>query len=239
MIWIPIVIVAWLIGGIPFGLVIGRVHGLDIREHGSGNIGATNVTRVLGRPWGILCFVLDAAKGAGPVLAAGVWAGILGVDPLTVDPLDAAGWTLTAAAAVAGHMASPYLRFTGGKGVATAAGALAALWPLLTIPILAAAATWIVTVLTLRWVSLASIAAAASLPLWLTLAVVQRVDPDTPWSAGPVIPAFAVSLAIAAAVLHRHRANIGRLRAGTEPKIGQSKREAMADASEAPTNQES
>jgi glycerol-3-phosphate acyltransferase PlsY len=226
MIWFLAILIAWLVGGIPFGVIIGRARGVDIRQHGSRNIGATNVGRVLGRPWGILCFVLDAAKGAGPVLAAGAWLGPLGADPLTLAPADAWGWLGVATAAVAGHMASPWLKLQGGKGVATAAGALAAIWPLMTIPILAAAVTWGLTLAVSRYVSLASIAAAGSLPVWLAVSLGIRLATRDETEAAVAVawtsliaPALLVIL-VAGLVVFRHRSNITRLRAGTESRIG-------------------
>ena len=135
---------AYLVGAIPFGVLLGQLHGIDIREHGSRNIGATNVGRVLGRRWGILCFVLDALKGALPVLAAGATAGILGASAETVGAATLGWWLLVVAAALLGHMWSPFLKFTGGKGVATGFGALAAFWPLLAWPAFVAFGVWLV-----------------------------------------------------------------------------------------------
>lgn len=230
MTWLLAIVASWLIGGIPFGVILGRLRGIDIRQHGSRNIGATNVGRVLGRRWGVACFVLDAAKGAGPVLLAGAMLGPLGADPLALTPAAAWGWLGVAAAAVAGHMVSPWLGFRGGKGVATAAGAMAALWPLLTIPVLAAAGTWILTVRIGRMVSLASIAAAVSLPVFTGVWIAGRrlAAPETAvdWTA-LAAPACLTTL-VAAAVVLRHRANIGRIRAGTEPRIGRRGADAAA-----------
>ncbi len=228
--WLLAIAASWLIGGIPFGVILGRLRGIDIRQHGSRNIGATNVGRVLGRRWGIACFVLDAAKGAGPVLVTGMMFGPLGADPLTLSPAAAWGWLGVAAAAVAGHMVSPWIGFRGGKGVATAAGAMAALWPLLTVPVLAAAGTWILTVRIGRMVSLASIAAAVSLPvftgLWLAWRGVAASETTVNWTA--LAAPACLTVLVAAAVVLRHRANIGRIRAGTEPRIGHHRTDAAA-----------
>ncbi len=224
MSWLIAIAAAWIVGGIPFGVLLGRLRGVDITQHGSRNIGATNVGRVLGRRWGILCFALDAAKGAAPVLAAGIWLGPLGRDPLALDAAAAWGWLGVGAAAVAGHMASPFLGLRGGKGVATAAGALAATWPLLTVPVLAALATWGLTLAVSRYVSLASVAAAVSLPAWLLASLAVRLAGRGETEAGldPLALAAPATLvlAVAAAVVVRHRGNLVRLRAGTEPKIG-------------------
>lgn len=221
--WIIAIVLAWLAGGIPFGVLIGRARGVDIRQHGSRNIGATNVGRVLGRPWGVLCFALDAAKGAGPVLLAGAWLGPLGADPLSLEVAEAWGWLGVATAAVAGHMASPWLGFRGGKGVATAAGALAAVFPLLTLPVLAAGLTWAITLGLFRYVSLSSIAAAGSLPLWLALSIGVRLSGEAPGASVPwaaLAAPIALVLLVAGLVVVRHQSNIRRLAAGTEPKIG-------------------
>ena len=220
--WLFAIAASWLIGGIPFGVILGRLRGIDIRQHGSKNIGATNVGRVLGRRWGVACFLLDAAKGAVPVLASGAILGPLAADPLTLSPSAAWGWLGVAAAAVAGHMVSPWLGFRGGKGVATAAGAMAALWPLLTVPVVAAAGTWLLALRLGRMVSLASIAAAVSLPIWTSLWIASRrataAKPAVDWTA-MTAPAC-LTMLVASAVVLRHRANIGRIRAGTEPRIG-------------------
>ena len=114
--WIVCIAGAYLAGSIPFGVIIGRARGIDIREHGSKNIGATNVSRVLGARLGLLCFVLDVGKGAGPVIAAGALFDLLGKRP--VDP-DAATltqsetwlWLAVAGATIVGHMYSPFLGF--------------------------------------------------------------------------------------------------------------------------------
>ena len=209
--WLAWAAVAYLIGSIPFGVLIGRLHGIDVREHGSRNIGATNVGRVLGRKWGLLCFALDAAKGALPVASAGFAAGVIG------RPTDAVGtvalwwWLSVVAAALLGHMFSPFIGFRGGKGVATGFGALAAYWPLLALPAFMALAVWLIALRLSRMVSLASIVAAASLPI-STLFLSAR--------SGTGIPLMIATTALALLVVFRHRANIGRILRGEEPRIG-------------------
>lgn len=141
---------SYLIGSIPFGYLIGRLHGIDIRKVGSGNIGATNVTRSIGRIAGKICFFLDFLKGALPVVLVNMT-----FEENTANLALAAGL-----AVILGHVFPIYLRFRGGKGVATAAGVALALAPY---PLLCALAVWVVTFLTSRYVSLASIVAAASL----------------------------------------------------------------------------
>src|SRR5579864_7961522 len=145
------VVVAYLVGAIPFGYLVAKSRGVDILQQGSGNIGATNVGRVLGRRFGILVFVLDFLKGALPTLTAAAVSRSLRLDL----PPDALG-----VSAFLGHLLPIYLRFHGGKGVATGAGVLAVLLPLLA---LAAVLTWLVVVSASRYVSLASLAAAAVL----------------------------------------------------------------------------
>ncbi|MHC5114977.1 MAG: glycerol-3-phosphate 1-O-acyltransferase PlsY [Planctomycetota bacterium] len=218
MIWAACIIGAYLIGSIPFGLLIGRARGVDIREHGSKNIGATNVGRVLGRKLGGLCFVLDLLKGAAPVLVAGVVAGIVGARPAELSSSAQWLWMLVAVAAVAGHMASVFLVFRGGKGVATSFGAMLAMWNVLTLPALGALVVWYAVVRLSRIVSLASMAAAASLPVWYVVSVIPN-DGDVLAHLRHASPPLIVCVLLAALVVWRHRANIGRLMRGEESKI--------------------
>ncbi len=190
----------YLIGATPFGYLAGRFCGIDIRQHGSGNIGATNVLRILGKPIGLTVFVLDFLKGISAVLLARLM-------PAAV----AAGLDLASVAAaigvILGHNFTFWLGFKGGKGIATSAGVLVAL-----VPITAAIAvlTWIVVFFTTRYVSLGSIAAAISLPISTGIALAVG-------RGSIVMFGFAV-IACVLAVL-RHKANIQRLRAGTEPRF--------------------
>ena len=143
-------VAAYFIGAIPFGFLIGKLHGIDIRKVGSGNIGATNVTRSVGKTAGKLCFFLDFLKGILPVYLAGL---LCPGEPVVAL---AAG-----AATIAGHMFPVYLEFKGGKGVSTAAGVALALAPY---PLLIAFVSWVIVFLVWRYVSLASIVAAVVLP---------------------------------------------------------------------------
>ena len=122
--WVPFVLLAYLCGSIPMGLCIGFSRGMDIRTQGSRNIGATNCGRVLGRPWGVLCFILDVLKGLGPVLGAGLVLGYAGRSDLGSS--EAWQWLCIAAAAVLGHVFPVWLKFQGGKGVATSVGMMIA-----------------------------------------------------------------------------------------------------------------
>lgn len=213
---------AFLAGSVPFGLLIARARGVDIREHGSKNIGATNVMRVLGRPLGALCLVLDALKGALPVLLAGAWAGALGVRAL---PLAAAwAWMGVAAAAILGHMFSPWVRFKGGKGVATGLGACLALWPAVGAAACAAVVVWVIVVRATRYVGVASCAAAAALPLAVAAAHAAGLAGDSPHPASRLAqgaPFILATAALAATVVWKHRGNIARTLGGTEHRIGE------------------
>lgn len=199
---------AYLIGSTPFGVLIAAAHGVDLRKVGSGNVGATNCGRALGRKWGYLCFALDVAKGLLPVLAAGRLIRPAGELPA---PAQQAAWLLVGCGAVAGHVFSFWLGFRGGKGVATALGVVLGVWPYFTVAGLAALGVWIVVTLTSRYVSLGSIAAAAAfLPLFAAL----NWPPTSLWPMG----AFAA--AMVALILIRHAGNIRRLLDGTESRIG-------------------
>ena len=190
--------VSYAIGSIPFGLLIGKFNRIDIRQRGSGNIGATNITRTLGRDWGIACFFLDFCKGLVPVLVARQAVPDWGATPAI----------LAAAAAIAGHIWPVYLRFKGGKGMATSLGALIALAPF---HVLICAAIWYLVFLLSRYVSLASIIAALALPL---ASFLFRTRVET-----------TVLLAvIAALIIYRHRSNIIRLLEGTENRFERTHR---------------
>ena len=194
----------YLVGSIPTGYLIGKSRGLDIRQHGSGNIGATNVWRVMGRNWGLFAFASDFLKGFLPLYL---------VRTLSFPVVDS--WTVTlllvtcGIAAILGHNYTPWLGFKGGKGIATSAGMLGALMPWV---LAVALSLWIITVLITRTVSIGSIAAAVVLA------------PAAAWFYwGNWIYLGLAALAGGRAVW-RHRANIQRLRAGTESRIEFSSR---------------
>jgi acyl-phosphate glycerol 3-phosphate acyltransferase len=203
-----VALTAYLIGSIPFGYLVARACGVDIFAHGSGNIGATNVGRVLGRPYGVLVFVLDFIKGAVPTLLAkwithmpGIYDGVLERDALAV---------IAGSAAFLGHLYPIYLRLHGGKGVATGAGVVSVLVPL---PALGALGVWLLVLAVTRYVSLASMLAA------LTICVLRLIRTPEPFAPQPrVLTAFCI--AAAALIVFRHRANIIRLLQGTEPRLG-------------------
>lgn len=203
---------SFVLGAIPCGYLIGRAKGIDIREHGSKNIGATNVGRVLGRRLGLLCFGLDAAKGAAATLGTGAALGVLGVGAAPPAAL-AWAWLGAMVAVIAGHMFTPFLGFKGGKGVATGLGAMLGLFPHLTFPGLLGLGAWFVVLRVTGYVSASSCVAALLIPACLAgIAVLRGADPF-PW------PFFITTAALGAIVVWKHRANLARLRAGTEPRV--------------------
>lgn len=218
--WLLLALAGFLCGSIPFGLLIAKSKGLDIRQHGSGNIGATNVGRVLGKPYFFLCFALDFLKGFVPTLAAGWIAGTLG--RLDLAPSASLPWLGVMVASVLGHVLCPWLGFKGGKGVATALGAILAVFPALTIPGLGTFVVFLAVLKTKGYMSLASMAAGASLPF-----VIAGCSAAAPFfgQARPalahVMPFVGVGVLLGVLVVYTHRGNIQRLRAGTEPKFGQ------------------
>lgn len=207
---------AFLSGSIPFGLLIARAKGVNIREHGSGNIGATNVWRVLGKGPGLTCFGLDVLKGLLPTLVAGLVAGLVGT--VAIPAGEAWLWLGVAAAPVFGHMFSPWIGFKGGKGVATGFGALLGVAPLLTWPALGAFVIWLVVAKATRFVSLASCLAAVSLPGWLWVTI-ETLSND-PGQHGAGVPFYLLTASLALVVVIKHRANLVRLAQGTENRIG-------------------
>jgi len=213
LIFAPAVIGAYLLGSIPFGLLIAKAHGMDLRSIGSGNIGATNVSRALGRKWAYVCFMLDVLKGMVPMLVIMFIAKPAGVVMLLL-------WLVVGCAAILGHIFPIYLNFKGGKGVATSFGIALGLWPYYTICALFAIAIWVVVVLIWRYVSLASIVGSVSFPVVLILAIILKPG----WDLFSLWPLLVAATAIPLMVIIRHRENIKRLLAGTESKILKSKR---------------
>lgn len=215
--WPTAVVVSYLLGSIPFGLLLGKIKGVDLRTLGSGNIGATNALRQLGTTIGIACFILDVGKGVLPVLLAGIWLGTLNSDGFTST--QAWWWVATACAAVTGHMFSVYLRFRGGKGIATTFGAMLALYPFTTIPALLSLGIWILSLLITRYVGVSSCIAVISLPLLIAWRAVQDNDSNA-WVT--VSPFLLLTSLLMLVVLVKHRGNISRTLAGVEPRIGRN-----------------
>jgi glycerol-3-phosphate acyltransferase PlsY len=201
-----VILVAYLIGSIPFGYLIVRMTGRgDVRETGSGGTGATNVSRRAGKVAGLLTLVLDAAKGAFAVLVAGV---ALSGQRATIN----VRWVVAAAAiaAIAGHIFPVWLKFRGGKGVATAAGALFMVAPF---ALLCAGLVFVIVVALTRYVSLGSLAAAVLIPffLWLQKWFLQP--------AADIRPPLTAAVIAALLIIFAHRGNIARLVNRTEPKF--------------------
>src|SRR6185295_5089859 len=199
-----VLIGSYLLGSIPFGYLAGRLAGIDIRDAGSGNVGATNVVRVLGKRYGYPVFALDVLKGFGAVMISMLLAP--GRPPEWNSP-ETFG-ILAAMSSVLGHLYPPWLKCNGGKGVATSAGALLALTPVAT---LIGIAIWIIVFWLTRYVSLASITAAVVLPI--VILVVRSHDQN---NGGPLVYS---SVCLAAVVIWRHRSNLSRLIRGTEPRF--------------------
>jgi glycerol-3-phosphate acyltransferase PlsY len=210
---------AYLLGSIPFGLLIAKAHGKDLRSIGSGNIGATNVSRALGRKWAYICFLLDMLKGLVPMLAAMVFTRTTTASG-AINQKVILLWLAVGCAAILGHIFPVYLKFRGGKGVATSFGVALGLWPYYTICALAAVAIWVVVALVWRYVSLASIAASIAFPVVLILATILIPG----WNFANLWPLLAAAIAIPIMVIVRHCENIKRLVAGTETKILQKRR---------------
>ena len=201
---VVLLIGSYLFGSIPFGYLAGRLVGIDIRQAGSGNVGATNVVRVLGKRYGYPVFALDFLKGFGAVKISMLMAP--GRPPEWNSP-EIVG-ILAAMFSVLGHLYPPWLKFKGGKGVATSAGALFALTPVAT---LVGVAIWIIVFWLTRYVSLASMIAAGVLPI--VILVVSSQDQN---KRRPLVYS---SACVATVVVWRHRSNLSRLMRGTEPRF--------------------
>jgi glycerol-3-phosphate acyltransferase PlsY len=212
------IVAAYLLGSIPFGLLIARAHGKDLRSIGSGNIGATNVARALGRKWAYFCFVLDVLKGLAPMLATLPLAKTASGQSQREAVVLLWLWLAVGCAAIAGHIFPIYVKFKGGKGVATSFGVAIGLWPYFTVCAAVFAVTWVVVVLTWHYVSLASIAASVVFPMALILAIILVPG----WEFVSLWPVVVTALAIPVMVIVRHRGNIRRLLAGTESKVLES-----------------
>ncbi|MEI6056032.1 MAG: glycerol-3-phosphate 1-O-acyltransferase PlsY [Lentisphaerota bacterium] len=203
---IAIFIVSYLFGAIPFGFIIGKAKGIDIREHGSKNIGSTNVTRTLGKKWGMLCFLLDFLKGFLPSFIA-----------IFILPkyLDLCGnyadmsVILAIIGSFVGHIFPVYLKFKGGKGVATGAGALLALTPL---SVIIGLAGWVIIFKISRYVSVASILAAVIVAAMTTILSASNTYPVS-----LTLQIFVAVICLIAIL--KHKTNIVRLLNGTENRF--------------------
>lgn len=189
-------VASYIVGATPFGYFAGRMKGIDIRQHGSGNIGATNVLRVLGKGVGLPVFALDLLKGLLPVLVVG-W----------LTNHNAPAQLAAGLGAILGHMFTFWLGFKGGKGIATSAGVL---FGLMWLPALIVIAVWAVLFFSTKYVAVASIGAALALP-------------PACWCRYGVGPLFWFTVVIAALAIFRHRSNIQRLLDGSENRFGRKK----------------
>ena len=206
--------IAYLLGSIPFGLIVGLANGVDPRKAGSGNIGATNVGRLLGARFFLYVFLLDMFKAMIPT-AIGSWIVAHYGHDSTRPTLQVILHLLVGFSAIFGHMFSLFLGFKGGKGVACGAGVALGVYPFFTLPGLAALLLWGILFAITRYVSLASIVAAIFFPIaYLTIALTRHWHPFT-----SQLPLLIFSTLVGAMVVYRHRSNIARLRAGTESRF--------------------
>ena len=198
-----VMVVGYAVGSFPSGYLAGKLSGVDIRQHGSGNIGATNVLRVVGKPWGMAVFLADALKG---FLA--VWASSVLVARNGATAYSDLYAILAGASCVIGHSFPIWLGFRGGKGVATSAGVIFGILPIAALTIFL---VWLVVFLVTRYVSVASIIAALALPLTVGLLVQLKK------TQGAVLLYFSAAMTVL--VIWRHRSNIARLLNGTEQRF--------------------
>jgi glycerol-3-phosphate acyltransferase PlsY len=205
-----LIVVAYLLGSVPFGVLIANAHGKNLRSIGSGNIGATNVARALGKKWAYICFVIDCLKGLVPMLVAKAL-----ISELTVGVLSL--WLAVGCGAIIGHIFPIYLKFKGGKGVATSLGVVLGLYPYYTIPGITALAIWAGAVLIWRYISLASITAAVAFPISLIASIAVFGD----WKFLQLWPLIVVAGVMGLLVIVRHAENIKRLLEGSEAKVFQ------------------
>lgn len=211
--YIITILLGYLLGSIPTGFLVGKARGIDIRTMGSGNIGATNVLRYFGTVAGVSVLLIDALKGflAVAVLTRLIWRAY-GTTP---DLLNREWLEIVAAlAAILGHNFTCWLRFKGGKGIATSAGVLVALVPYALLIILG---VWIIVIALTRFVSLASICASFTLPF-------------ATWITGGSFTMISITAAMAALAIYKHKSNIQRLLKGTETRFGQKPATAAAQA---------
>lgn len=201
---IIVAVCSYLLGSIPSGYIAGRIAGVDIREQGSGNIGATNVLRILGKKYGYLVFFCDAFKGFFAVRLAVLVADQYGTTHQYAD------WfgILAALMCVLGHTFPVWLKFRGGKGVATSAGVMLGLAPIATV---VAVFVWIIMFETTRYVSVASITGAVALPAAIGILLKLHLSSS--------VPIFSSAIVLATVVCWRHRSNFARLFRGTEQRF--------------------
>jgi len=227
-------VTAFLLGSIPFGLLIARSKGIDIRQHGSGNIGATNVLRIVGKKYGLTCLFLDLLKGLVPTILAISLIRFNGMrNPMMIQALEPFSaefpmlmaqifQVLTGLCAILGHNYSPWVGFKGGKGIATSAGVMIAMMPAAIVILLI---IWLLVFFISKYVSLASVIAAVSLPIvTLSGSWYHGKVQDGTWNK----PLFIFSVIIAVLATWKHRGNLKRLLDGTENRFERKKKSADA-----------
>ncbi len=214
MLFAFLIIFAYLLGAVPFGFMIARAHGKDLRKIGSGNIGATNTGRVLGKKWGIICLILDSLKGLIPMLITKTQLD----SPLSATQLWL--WLAVGCSAVIGHIFPVYLKFKGGKGVATSLGMVLGLYPYYTIAGIAAFFVWAAAVLIWRYVSLASITASLIFPVVLIIEIICVKS----WELSTLWPLIIIAFVMSILVVVRHAENIKRMLEGSEVKVLQPRK---------------
>jgi len=207
--FIILIIAAYLLGSVPFAMIIAKAHGKDLRKIGSGNIGATNLSRAVGKKWAYFCFILDAAKGLIPMLIASKF---ISSQPTTTELLLS---LVVGCAAIAGHIFPIYIKFKGGKGVATSFGVAMGLWPYYTTCAIIAMVCWLSCVFIWRYISLASIIAAIVFPITLTTITILNKS----WQFQNLWPLFIAAIAIPLMVIFKHRENAIRIIKGNEHKV--------------------
>lgn len=207
-------VVSYFVGALPFGLLIGFARGVDIRQHGSKNIGASNAGRVLGhRKYFFLVFLLDLFKSLVPMIIASAM--VLSEPVAQRTELTFLLWLSIGMAAILGHIFPIYLKFKGGKGVATSAGVVLGLFPYFTLAGVTAFAAFGVVLWKWKYISLGSLAAAVVFPIaYVVIGLWQKWD-----ITGRQLPLLVLAIFLSSLVIWRHRENIRRLRAGTENKI--------------------
>ena len=208
--WVIAIVAAYLLGSVPFGFLIARMYGKDVRQIGSGNIGATNLARACGRKWGYICFGLDVLKGLVPMLIVSK-SSIINHQ----SSIDFTLWLTVGLAAIMGHVFPVYLKFKGGKGVSTSFGVGLGLWPYFTPCAVIALLVWVAVVLKWRYISLASICGSVVFPAVLVTGIFAIPG----WDSATLWPLLIAATLIPVMVIVRHWENIKRLLAGTESKI--------------------
>jgi len=199
---ILVIIIGYILGSLPFSFWLGKMKGVDIRRVGSGNVGATNLARSVGAGWGTIAFILDLGKGLLAVVLAGYIFSLFEDNLTSSAMLKIIGGIMS----ICGHNWSMWIKFKGGKGVATSAGVFLGLAP---IPLVLSLAVWLVVFAFFRYVSLASIISMISLPIWMLVGIGGKV----------ALPIIVFSCIVTVLIIIRHRSNIRRLIQGRENRF--------------------